>query len=349
MESNTQFWINPFRTGPSDPDYEYNIDITVYSPEESGSRTQTYSFTVNLTSRDVAVDDVVLYGTGLVCELDNSYDKTDYEAVYVLTDRNYGCDEHWQTYGTEIKAGYCSTLPWFNENVDTERSYSRIWIGTKQSLAKPATTGAAVYLTRKEAIITIPNDQITELTRESRKHSGWLYTSDDVDFTPPKYDAVWRNLISKYMVFSKTRCFVVSQWDKKADSGNLLPVCCWLLYDTNTAPDMIGDQAILDEVYTIRGKCMYTLSDRFFDIRNGARSGHPAADLSYMEITDTEPFYYFSQTTHPTGAPSLTKGAWYSVTRMIRPIGKVDKLKLDDVLRELYGLPAGTQPVRVNP
>lgn len=90
LTNGTQFWLNPFRTGPDDPRITGTVHVEAYSIKNSSIR-QEIAFTVRLNSQEVEIGDCVLQNS------DGTY--------FLWPDRNAGATSLIQN-GKEIKASY---------------------------------------------------------------------------------------------------------------------------------------------------------------------------------------------------------------------------------------------------
>lgn len=203
----SQFWINPFRTGPNDPMIIGTVTVTAYVPDDPSAPTEERSFTVRLLSRECIVNDVIVSSSS--------------GGYILLPDRNLGTP--------------CRQLEGFDEPVVAEfysyRTNYRI-TGMIPPMENSSFSGNVYGHTVQSSTIAgkvnrkvTPPNFTSLLNNFHSEHdaSGYWYTDWEWR-TPTEND--WRDITTRARV-SKGRAFIVSEFPAMVD-GREIPVICWI-------------------------------------------------------------------------------------------------------------------------
>ena len=212
LQNGTQFWINPFRTGPNDPRITGTITVTAYNPDDPTAPTEERSFTVRLISEPVEINDVIL---------------TNGTNSYLLADRNFGAPSRISADGTEVPAAYYDYRDYVEvtngrKPVDNS-SFSGIL--TKYDIHTGSIPGWTLPYT---------DDSLIKLWLEDNIRVNPFYAKDRAsDWNLLNSDIM--SMIDTRIMVSKERKFVVS--DYLTTTGR--KVCCWI-------PNVLGKANLYD-------------------------------------------------------------------------------------------------------
>lgn len=211
MENNSQFWINPFRTGPGDPTITGTVTVEAYLPGDDTAHTEKRSFTVRLTTAEVEISDV------FVSNGDN---------YVMLPDRNLGTPARVQ-FGTDepLTAVYSDTrqnVKVTNQNPDP---YLRNFFGTiitsKMYFLHDSNFNYSFSPTKAVALAQFLEDN-SKVNFLYADNTGWSFpTKAQVD------------LLSANARWSKQRVFIVSDIPARRN-GKEIPIACWMHYLSTT-------------------------------------------------------------------------------------------------------------------
>lgn len=194
----TQFWINPFRTGPGDPMIIGNVTVTAYNPDDPSAPTEERSFTVRLKSQSVEIGDVILKNE---------------DVYYLVPDRNYGTPCRISESEEIITATYADWRPWVKVTGSfVTPSENSSFYGTKTSAGRAYNYEAKQWTPAQE---TVKSQFINDNSRNGWPYnttSGWIYPYGG-------YLSTWNN----YLRVSKERLFFISEFEH---NGKLR--ACWL-------------------------------------------------------------------------------------------------------------------------
>lgn len=207
LQNNSQFWINPFRTGPGDPTITGTVTVEAYNPDDPTARTEKRSFTVRLTSQRVDINDVYIRDS------DGSW--------YMIPDRNYGCPARTQGGSSEpIIASYFDSRKNVLVTNQNPAPYLRSFGGTMTRMYIEPHNGQYYPLTYTPS----REQMVLEFTSEGAGNN-FLYGSTEG----------WGNMTQKLVEgsawptklrWSKGRPWVLS--DLKLRDGNAeVPIGCW--------------------------------------------------------------------------------------------------------------------------
>lgn len=203
LSNNSQFWINPFRTGPGDPTIIGTVTIEAYNPDDPAARTETRSFSVRLTSQEVDINDVYLKDTQ--------------GKWWMVADRNYGCAARTQTGQSEpVTAAFYDCRENVTVTGQHPEPYMRNTAGTTCEVSQLGLT--FTYTPTKDQMIT-------QFINEG-KGNNFLYESAD------GWDLINRACaesgeLSNRARFSKDRAWLLSDL-KLRSAGKEVPVACWI-------------------------------------------------------------------------------------------------------------------------
>lgn len=211
ITTGTSVWINPFRTGPKDPNINGQITITAYNPDDPTAKTESRVMDINLRSdmKKVKMDDC-FYAEG--------------GNVVMIPDRNYGATGKL----IEPEAKYYDSRP--NVRITSSAPGSATqYIYPCQNVGYAGTIITETYTTGDR-----PQNGECYYTRTPKNDviiQNWI-TENAVNEAYTTYN--WWNLIWHPVIntlqsrcrLSKQRVFIVSAIQTQKDET----VCCWLPY-----------------------------------------------------------------------------------------------------------------------
>lgn len=208
LQNNSQFWINPFRTGPGDPTITGTVTVEAYNPDDATARTEKRSFTVRLTSQRVDINDVYIQDS------DGSW--------YMIPDRNYGCPARTQDGSSEpIIASYFDSRQNVLVTNQNPAPYLRSFGGTLCQLKIWPHNGTEYPMT-----YTPSREQMVKEFTQEGAGNNFLYESTER----------WGNMTQEFVQgtvwpsrlrYSKGRVWVLSDLKLREGSG-MVPVGCWI-------------------------------------------------------------------------------------------------------------------------
>ena len=233
LGNGTQFWLNPFRTGPNDPRITGTITVTAYNPDDPTAPTEERSFTVRLISEPVEINDVILTnGTNSYLLADRNFGTTPRidEGGEVHTAAYYDYRDFVQVTGTAVKpidSGFCGIMT----TMDLDVNYQDKYISN----------------------LSYTDAQVTNLWGENNQGINAIYSSKRNAWQ--LFDATISDAISSRIAVSKERKYIMS--DYLNSDGKI--VCCWL-------PNVAGRyQGSYQSYYPNYSDCLYrgTLSGAY--------------------------------------------------------------------------------------
>lgn len=210
LSGDTQFWINPFRTGLNDPMITGTITVTAYSVSPDLEVTpESRSFTVRLMSEKVRIDDVFLKNSS---------------GYFMLPDRNYAATERIATDDTEVEAGYYDSRQSMRITGLTKHPYENVgFCGQIIRMQHHNENSPTIDLVDHDGHPhPMPTPTMLDAYKEQRRKNNSIAST--INYVWPIDKDKYSNVIINAGCWSKQRLYIVSNFKTTDDKF----VCCWM-------------------------------------------------------------------------------------------------------------------------